>query len=56
MPNFLRKALISLLFDYLFDEFISFAKEAAKTTKPTIDDRIVDWFASLKEPFREEIK
>lgn len=56
MPEFLKKALVSLVFDFLWDVAMATLVAQAERTETKLDDQAVEWLKSMKDAIRAQIK
>lgn len=53
---FLKKIIISFIFDFLWNQLLIFLKDEVGKTDKKYDDALVDWFSEKKESFEAFIK
>ena len=53
---FLKKLIISFIFDFLWTQLIRFVEIEVKETENDYDDALVDWFNKKKLAFEEFVK
>ena len=55
MASWIRKALVALVFDYLYDELIWFLRSFVEKTGNPIDDAVVNWLDDMRSLFRDQV-
>lgn len=56
MIGFLKKIIISFIFDFLWKQLLIFLKNEVQKTDNTYDDALIDWISEKKAAFEAFIK